>query len=109
MLRRAHDHHRGLRPLVPAPRTAIIGIANPGECAMIRHGSGCTTVTPMASWPMTQCMPIPEASPAQGTPTSKTTTVRTLTPHKVTLIRPEPTLPDQHRLPVRTTPKPLYP
>ncbi|WP_278374427.1 hypothetical protein, partial [Sphingobium xenophagum] len=55
---------------------------------MIRHGSGCTTVTPMASWPMTQCMPIPEASPAQGTPTSKTTTVRTLTPHKVTLIRP---------------------
>jgi hypothetical protein len=27
MLRRAHDHHRGLRPLVPAPRTAIIGTA----------------------------------------------------------------------------------
>lgn len=109
MLRRAHDHHRGLRPLVPAPRAAIIGIANPGECAMIRHGSGCTTVTPMASWPMTQCMPIPEASPAHGALTSKTTTVRTLTPHKVTLIRPEPTLPDPPRLPVRTTPKPLYP
>ena len=76
---------------------------------MIRHGSDCTTVTPMAVWPMTQCMPIPESSPAQGAPTGKTAAVGTLTPHKVTLIQPEPTLPDRDRLPVRTTPKPLYP
>ena len=76
---------------------------------MIRHGSACTTVAPIVSWPTTQHMPIPEASRAQGSPTSKTTTVRTLTPHKVTLIGPGPTLPDRHRLPARTIPKPLYP
>ncbi len=96
-------------PLVPAPRAAIIGIANPGECAMIRHGSGCTTVAPMASWPTTQCMPIPGSSPARGTPTSKTTTVRTLTPHEITLIRPEPAPQAQQRVPARTIPKPIYP
>ena len=76
---------------------------------MIRHGSPVTSVTLMVFWPITQRVPIPELSRAQGTPTSKTTTVHTLTPHKVTLIRPEPTLPDRHRLPVQTTPKPLYP
>lgn len=76
---------------------------------MIRHGSAYTTVAPMAFWPTTPCMPIPELSRAQGTPVGKTTTVRTLTLHKITLIRPEPTLPDRQRLPARTIPKPLYP
>ena len=76
---------------------------------MIRHGSACTTVAPMASWPTHQRMPIPKLSRAQGTPASKTTTVRTLTPHEVTLIRPERTLPAGQRLPARTFPQPLYP
>ncbi len=76
---------------------------------MIRHGSACTTVAPMASWPTTQCMPIRGLSRAQGAPASKSTTVRTLMPHKLTSIRPAQTLPERQHLPARATPKPLYP
>ena len=76
---------------------------------MIRHGSACAAVTPLASWPMAQRMPFPELSPAQGAPPSKTINVFTLTPRKLTSIRPEPTLPDRQRVPARTIPQLIYP
>jgi hypothetical protein len=76
---------------------------------MIRHGSPCTTVTPMVSWPMTQRMPIPELCRAQGISANKTDATSNLTPHKITLIGPAAPLPDWQRLPARTIPKPIYP
>jgi hypothetical protein len=76
---------------------------------MIRHGSPCTTVTPMVSWPMTPHMPIPELSRAQGTSARKTNVARNLIPHQTTLIGPTAALPDRQRLPARTIPKLYYP
>ena len=76
---------------------------------MIRHGPSCMTVTLMAHWPMTQCMPIIELRRAQGTATFITAAVRGLTLHEITLIRPAGALPQRQRLPSRTIPKPLYP
>ncbi len=76
---------------------------------MIRHGSPCMTVTPMVSWPMTQCMPIIELRRAEGTPASKTNAPSNLTPHEITLIGPAAALLDRQRLPASTIPKPFYP
>lgn len=76
---------------------------------MIRHGSPCTTVGLILFRPMTQRVPIPELNRAQRTLTLKTNAARSLTPHKVTLIRPELTLPDRQSLPARTIPEPIYP
>lgn len=76
---------------------------------MIRHGSLCTTVTPMVSWPMTQHMPIPEWRRAQGTPARKTNATSNLPLYELTLIRPATLLPDQQPLSARTIPKPIYP
>ena len=109
MLWRAYDHHRNVRALVPAPRTAIINTANPGEHAMIRHGSACTTVTLMAHWPMTQRVPIPELNKAQCMLACNANPAPGLTLHEITLIRPAAALPQRQRLPSRTIPKPLYP
>ena len=109
MLRRAHDHHRGLRPLVPTARTTNASIPGPETRAMIGHGSPFTTVTPMVFWPMTQRMPIPGLCRAQGTPASKTNLARNLIPHQIRLIGPTGALPDRQRLPARTIPKLIYP
>ncbi len=76
---------------------------------MIRHGSPCTTVAPMVSWPMTQRMPIPELRRAQATPASKTNATSNLTPHEITFIGPAAAVPDRQRLPARTIPKLIYP
>ncbi len=76
---------------------------------MIRHGSPCTTIGPMVSRPMAQHMPILESSRTQGTQASKTNAASSLTPHKITLIRPAATPPDRQRLPAKTIPEPLYP
>jgi hypothetical protein len=58
---------------------------------------------------MTQRVPIPDLSRAQGTLASKTNAASSLTPHKITLIRPTATPPDRLRLPAKTIQKPLYP
>ena len=71
--------------------------------------SPCMMVTPMVSWPMTQCMPIIELRRAQGTPASKTNAPSDLTPHEITLIGPAAALLDRQRLPASTIPKPFYP
>jgi hypothetical protein len=76
---------------------------------MIRHGSPVTSVTLMVFWPITQRVPIPELSRAQGTPASKTNVARNLIPHQITLIGPTGALPDRQRLPARTIPKLIYP
>lgn len=76
---------------------------------MIRHGSPCTTVTPMVSWPTMQRMPIPELSQVQGTPASKTDLACNLIPHQITSIGPTGALPDRQRSPARTIPKLIYP
>jgi hypothetical protein len=76
---------------------------------MIRHGSACTTVAPMAHWPTTQCMPIPELNRPQRILARKANAARGLTPHEATLIRPIIALPARQRLPAKTIPKPLYP
>jgi len=76
---------------------------------MIRDGSSCITVTPMASWPMAQRMPVPELRRAQGTPDCKSNAIGNLTPHEITSIGPAAALPDRQRLPARTIPKPIYP
>ena len=76
---------------------------------MIRHGSPCMTVTPMAHWPMTQRMPIIELRRAQDTLIRKTTAPSGLTPPEITPFRPLVALPAWQRLPARTTPKPIYP
>lgn len=57
MLWRAHDHHRDLCPLVPAPRAASASGPRPGEHAMIRHGSPCSMAAIKASRPMEICAP----------------------------------------------------
>src|SRR3546814_6863146 len=36
LLRRAHGHHRSLRPLAPASRSAIVHRADPEACVMTR-------------------------------------------------------------------------
>jgi hypothetical protein len=76
---------------------------------MTRHGSQCTTVTPMVSWPMTQRMPIPELRRAQGISANKTNATSNLTPHEITFIGPAAALPDRQRLPAKTIPKLIYP
>jgi hypothetical protein len=76
---------------------------------MIRHSPSCMTVTHMASWPTTQRMLIAELKQAQGTQATKAKAATSLTPHQITLITPAATPPDQQRLSVKTTPKPLYP
>jgi len=76
---------------------------------MIGHGSPCTTVAPMVSWPMTQRMPIPELRRAQGISANKTNATSNLTPHEITFIGPAAALPDRQRLPARTIPKLIYP
>lgn len=52
---------------------------------------------------------VPELKRTQCTMTRKTRGARGMTPHKVTLIRPEPTLPGRQRLPARTIPNKIYP
>ena len=76
---------------------------------MIRHGSPCTTVAPMVSWPMTQRMPIPELRRAQGISASKTNATSNLIPLEITVIGPAAALPDRQRLPATTIPKLIYP
>jgi hypothetical protein len=76
---------------------------------MIRHGPPCATVTHIAFWPTTQRMPISELKRAQGTLIRKTTSVRGLTPHEITLIRPLVALQARQRVPARSIPKPIYP
>ena len=76
---------------------------------MIRHGSPCTAVAPMVSWPMTQRMPIPELRRAQGISASKTNATSNLIPHEITFIGLAAALPDRQRLPARTIPKLIYP
>ena len=76
---------------------------------MIRHGSSCTAVLPMADWPMVQRMPIPESSRAQGISANKTNAASNLAPPEITLIGSAEVMPDRQRLPARTIPKPLYP
>ena len=76
---------------------------------MIRHGSPCTTVTPMVSWPTTQRLPLPKLRRAQATPARKTNAPSNLTPYEIQLIGPAAALLNRQRLPTRTIPKPIYP
>jgi len=76
---------------------------------MIRHGSFCTTVTPMASWPMSQRTPVTELRMALGASARKTNATRNLTPLEITSIIPAAARPDQQRLPARTISKLIYP
>lgn len=109
MLRRAYDYRRNLRPGVPTARTTNASLTRPETRAMIRHGSPYMTVAPMAHWPMTRRMPIPELKRAQDTLIRKTTAASGLTPSEITPFRPIVALPARQRLPARTTPKPIYP
>ena len=109
VLRRAHDHHRNFRPLVSTARAASASIPGPETHAMIRHGSPCTTVALIVSWPMIQRMPIPELNRAQGTRARKTNVVCNPAPHEITLMAPAATLTDRQRSTTRTIPEPFCP
>lgn len=76
---------------------------------MIRLGSHCTTVTPMASRPMSQRTPVTGLRRTQGALARKTNAMRSLTPLEITSIRPAAARPDQQRLPARTISKLIYP
>ena len=76
---------------------------------MIRHGSPCTTVALIVSWPMIQRMPIPELNRAQGTRARKTNVVCNPAPHEITLMAPAATLTDRQRSTTRTIPEPFCP
>lgn len=76
---------------------------------MIRLGSPCTTVMPMAFWLMAQHMPVTELRIAQGDPARKTNATRNLTPFEITSIGPPAARPDRQRLPARTIAKLFYP
>lgn len=72
---------------------------------MIRHGSPCTTVSPMVFWLMTQRMLITELRLAQGAPAA----TRNLPSFEITSSGPATALPDRLRLPARTIQKLIYP
>lgn len=76
---------------------------------MIRHGSFCATVTPMASWPMSQRTPVTELRMALGAPARKTNANRNLTPLEITSIGSAAACPDQQHLPTKAVPKLIYP
>lgn len=65
VLRRAHDHHRGLRALVSASRTAGASIPDPEIRVMIRHGSLCSMAEAIPPRPIRKCAPTSRARSKQ--------------------------------------------
>jgi hypothetical protein len=76
---------------------------------MIRHGLFSTLAAHHASWAAGQRMPVPDLRKPSGQTASETIVRHGPAQPETTLIRQPCALPDQHRWPARTTPKPIYP